>query len=45
MSTAQAFATKEQGKLGFLYTKKAIEANNMFFREFYREDSVDTNYG
>ncbi|PMD60193.1 uncharacterized protein K444DRAFT_503323, partial [Hyaloscypha bicolor E] len=37
MSVAQAFARKERSKIEFLYTKKALEANEKFFTEFYRK--------
>jgi hypothetical protein len=44
MSAAQAFATKEGCKIGFPHAKKAVKANDKFFREFYGKDYVDSNY-
>jgi len=44
MSAAQAFATKEGCKIGFPHAKKAVKANDKFFREFYGKDFVDANY-
>jgi len=45
MSAAQAFAIKERSKLRFPHVEKVVNANEKFFREFYRKDFVDANYG
>jgi hypothetical protein len=42
---AQAFATQERSKIGFPHARKALKANNQFFREFYGKEYVDANYG
>jgi hypothetical protein len=44
MSAAQAFANKERSKIGFLYAKKAVKANETFFREFYGKEAVESMY-
>jgi hypothetical protein len=44
MSTAQAFAAKERSKIGFPQAKKAVKANETFFREFYGKDAVESMY-
>ncbi|KAF8540209.1 P-loop containing nucleoside triphosphate hydrolase protein [Trichophaea hybrida] len=45
MSAAQAFASKARSKIRFPHVKKAVKANEKFFREFYGKDFVDANYG
>ena len=44
MSVAQAFATKERSKIGFLHARKALKANDEFSGSFCEIDFVDTNY-
>jgi hypothetical protein len=45
MSAAQAFAIKKKSKIRFKHVQNAIKANKKFFREFYRKDFIDVNYG
>jgi hypothetical protein len=44
MSVAQAFARKERSKIGFPHAKKALEANEKFFREFYGKETLRSMY-
>jgi len=44
MSAAQAFANKERSKIGFPHAKKAVKANETFFREFYGKEAVESMY-
>jgi SpoVK/Ycf46/Vps4 family AAA+-type ATPase len=45
MSAAHAFATKEGSKIHYPHVKKAVKANEKFFRDFYGVDYVNSTYG
>jgi hypothetical protein len=41
---AQAFARKERCKIGLPHARKAVEANEKFFQEFYRKEVLKSMY-